>query len=181
MKRAGAAILVVSAGLFAANMLGVAVAEAPTTVPVRTVSVQGVAILPIGSTANAAAATAVYREGMAAAVTDGQSKAEFLTGKVSATLGAPINIVEDGGYINCSGGGESEYAEYEGEQPDFGVARGPAVTTSSPESAAAAPRAPLSATIKAKRPRHKRRITAKKATATSCKLTAQVSLTYTIG
>jgi hypothetical protein len=180
MKRAGAAILAVSAGLFAANMLGVAVAEAPTTVPVRTVSVQGVAILPIGSTANAAAATAVYREGMAAAVADGQSKAEFLTGKVSATLGAPINIVEDGGYINCSGGGESEYAEYEGEQPDFGVARGPAVTTSSPEGTP--PRAaPLSSTVKAKRPRHKRRITAKKATAASCKLTAQVSLTYTIG
>jgi hypothetical protein len=59
----------------AANMLGVAVAEAPTGTPLRTISVQGTATLPIGQGDNAAAATAVYREGMAGAVTDGQSKA----------------------------------------------------------------------------------------------------------
>ncbi len=40
-------------------MLGVAVAEAPTGTPLRTISVQGTATLPIGQGDNAAAATAI--------------------------------------------------------------------------------------------------------------------------
>jgi hypothetical protein len=67
-----------------ANMLGTAVAEAPTTTTLRTVSVEGVGTQPIAQNADAATATGVYRQAMAAAVTDGQSKAEFLTGKVGA-------------------------------------------------------------------------------------------------
>ena len=122
MKRAIAVMIAIAAGLFAANMLGVAVAEAPTGTPLRTVSVQGTATVPIGQSASAAAATAVYREGMAGAVADGQSKAAFLAGKLSATLGAVQSVAEAGGYINCTGGPEGGYAEYEGEQPDFGYA-----------------------------------------------------------
>jgi hypothetical protein len=160
--------------LFAASMLGVAVAEAPTATPLRTVAVQGVANLPIGQTDNAQAATAVYREAMAAAVTDAQTKASFLAGKVGATLGAVQSVVEDGGYISCRGGDESGYAEYEGEQPDFG---------SGPRSGIVPLRAAARAVRSAPRSkRHKHRApTARKATTGSCTLSAQVSLAYAIG
>src|SRR5262249_35625273 len=115
VKTAIAAIMAAAVGIFAANMRGTAVPGAPTATAVRTVSVQGVAAVPIGQAANAATATAVYRAGMAAAVADGQSKAEFLAGKVGATIGSAQSIVEDGGDIACSGGAESSYVEYEGE------------------------------------------------------------------
>lgn len=180
MKRAIAVIVTVAAGLFAVNMLGIAVAEAPTGTPLRTVSVQGTATVPIGQSDNASAATAVYREGMAAAVADGQSKAAFLASKLSATLGAVQSAAEGGGYINCTGGPESGYAEYEGEQPDFGwtppqgiVAP---VAAAAPTHVAGRP-APGAPPKRAKR-RHRR---AKKAAAVSCKLSAQVSLLYTLG
>ena len=183
MNRAVAAAIIVAAGLFAANMLGVAVAEAPTTgTPLRTVSVEGTATVPIGQTDNAAAATAVYREGMAAAVDDGQSKASFLASKLGATLGAAQSVGEGGGYINCTGGpetGPESYAEYEGEQPDFGTARPNTVAPL----AAAAPSKQAASTLsnRARRKRAKRKHpTAKKATAVSCKLSAQVSLIYTL-
>ena len=76
---------------------------------------------------------------MAAAITDGHGKAEFLASKAGVTLGSVQSIVEGGGYINCTGDEESSYAEYEGEQPDFGsppssIATSPSVA---PESAAA--------------------------------------------
>ena len=177
MRSAIAAIGTVAAAFFAVNMLGVAVAEAPTGTPLRTISVQGVANVPIGQSDNAAAATAVYREGMAAAVADGQSKATFLAGKLSATLGPVQSVVEDGGYISCSGGGESGYAEYEGEQPDFG---------SAPRQAAVAPAAaqlsqPARATHGARTKRAKRKHRrAKRAAAVTCRLTAQISLAYAI-
>jgi hypothetical protein len=178
VKRAIAVTITVAAGLFAANMLGVAVAEAPTGTPLRTVSVQGTATVPIGQGDSGAAATAVYREGMAGAVADGQSKAAFLAGKLSATLGAVQSLAEGGGYINCTGGPEGGYAEYEGEQPDFGYAPQPGIAS---PLAAAAPKTARRVTHGAAR-RHARRKkpTAKKATAISCKLTAQVSLVYTI-
>lgn len=179
MKRAIAATITVAAGFFAANMLGVAVAEAPTGTPLRTISVQGTATLPIGQGDNAAAATAVYREGMADAVTDGQSKAAFLASKLGATLGAVQSVVEGGGYINCTGGPESGYAEYEGEQPDFGSAAQPRIVA--PAASAAPPNAASGVTHRARPKRAKRKHpTAKKAAATSCTLTAQVSLVYTI-
>jgi len=90
MRRSAiAATLAVAAGLVAVNMLGVASAEAPTTAtPLRSVSVEGVATVPIAQNANLAAATAVYRQAMANAMADGQSKAEFLAGKAAGTLGS---------------------------------------------------------------------------------------------
>jgi hypothetical protein len=177
VRSAIAAIGTVAAAFFAVNMLGVAVAEAPTGTPLRTISVQGVANVPIGQSENAAAATAVYREGMAGAVADGQSKATFLAGKLSATLGPVQSVVEDGGYISCSGGGESGYAEYEGEQPDFGSA--PRQTAVAP--AAAQLSRPAQATHGAKKKRTKRKHPrARRAAAVSCRLTAQVSLLYAI-
>jgi hypothetical protein len=183
VNRAVAATIIVAAGLFAANMLGVAVAEAPTTgTPLRTVSVEGTASVPIGQTDTAAAATAVYREGMAAAVDDGQSKASFLASKLGATLGAAQSVGEGGGYIDCTGGPESgpeSYAQYEGEQPDFGYARPSAVAPlgASVLASKAAPRASRPTPRKHTKRKHP---TAKKATAVSCKLTAQVSLIYTL-
>jgi uncharacterized protein YggE len=182
VKRTLAAVLAVVATLFAANMLGVAVAEAPTVTTLRTISVQGVSTLPIGQFDNAAAATTVYREAAGNAVADGQSKASFLAGKVSGSVATVQSVVEDGGYINCTTSGESEYAEYEGEEPDFGSARqtnvGAVVPTGvspSKESSSAAPRAKL------KHKRKRRHATAKKAAAGTCKLTAQVSLVYALG
>jgi hypothetical protein len=174
------AIVAVAAVLFAASMLGVAVAEAPTSTPLRTVSVEGIANVPIAQTASAAAATAVYREGMASAVTDGQSKATFLAEKTASTLGPVQNVTESGGYIWCRGSSEGEDVEYEGEQPDFGSGqeRSYASTPESATSAAPKQKAPV---VRSKR-KHKKvkHPVAKKATSGSCVLTAQVSLVYTI-
>jgi hypothetical protein len=173
------AIVAVAAVLFAASTLGVAVAEAPTSTPLRTVSVEGIANVPIAQTASAAAATAVYREGMASAITDGQSKATFLAEKTGSTLGPVQNVTESGGYIWCRGGTETEGVEYEGEQPDFGSGqeRGVAVpeaAASTPSSSVPKQKAPVKKHKKVKHP------IAKKAAAGSCVLTAQVSLIYTI-
>src|SRR5271165_1631531 len=77
-------------------MLGVAAAEAPTTTSLRTVSVEGVASEPLAQGANAASATAVYRQAMAAAVADGQAKAEFLAQKVGATVGVAQSVAVAG-------------------------------------------------------------------------------------
>jgi Protein of unknown function (DUF541) len=174
MRNAIAATLVVVAGLVLANMLGVAAAEAPTTAtPVQSVSVQGVATAPIGQYAKLAEATAAYRDGMAAAVSDGQSKAEFLVGKAGATLGSVQSIVEDGGSIGCTGDEEGSYGSYEGEQPDFGSADGASQVrelTVAPETAAARPKPAVK--------RRKKHATAKKASAPVCTLSAQVSLVY---
>ena len=162
------AIVATAAGLVAANMLGVAAAEAPTGVSVRTVSVQGVATVPVAQGASIAVSTAAYRLGMTSAVTDGQSKAEFLAGK-------------GGGSISCSDGSGSEYVEYTGEQPDFGYAN----SSISPIRAASGVAAPTAApTPKRFRPAskwHKHRSpSAKKATAAGCTLSTQVSLTYSL-
>jgi hypothetical protein len=176
MKTAIAAVLASAVGLFAASMLGTAVAEAPTGTPLRTISVQGIANLPVAQNDSAAAATAVYRESMAGAVADGQSKAAFLAGKVGATLASVQSVVEDGGYITCTSDTESSYAEYEGEQPDFGSGPQPGFTAP-----AAAPAKSPSATQRAKPRRTKsKHPVAKKAASATCTLTAQVSLVYTI-
>jgi hypothetical protein len=175
MRRSAiAATLAVAAGLVVANMLGVASAEAPTTpTPVRTVSVEGVATLPIAQNANLAAATAVYRQAMANAMADGQSKAEFLAGKAAVTLGSVQSIVEGGGSIDCTSDEESSYVEYEGERPDFGS---PATSVSS-EGVVAAPKAAVSKpTLK----HSKKHPTAKKASAATCTLAASVALVYAI-
>lgn len=183
MKRALAAILAVVAALFAANMLGVAVAEAPTVTALRTISVQGVATLPIGQSDKIAEATAVYREATGAAVVDGQSKAAFLAGKIGGAVSTVQSVVEDGGYINCTAAGETEYAEYEGEEPDFGYGRQTNVGATVPL-AASTPSKETSAGVAHKpklKHRKRKHTTAKKAAAGSCKLQAQVSLIYAIG
>jgi hypothetical protein len=177
MRNVIAATLAVVVGLVFANMLGVAAAEAPTTsttAPVRTISVEGVATVPVAQGANRATATTAYREGMAAALADGQSKAEFLASKAGVTLSSVQSIAEGGGSISCTAGPESEYVEYEGEQPDFGSSD----QSVSPIEAAAAPRATTVRKPTAKR--RKKNATAKKASAGSCTLSTQVSLAYAI-
>jgi hypothetical protein len=173
------AVLAGGAALFAMSALGVAAAEAPTGVAVaRTISVEGVAVVPIGSHDNAAAANVVYREGMAKAVTDAQSKAAFLAEKTVATLGAVDSVIEDGGYIECADV-ENEYASYEGDQPDFGSAPSGSVQGAP---VAAAPSTAVARPKVSHRPKVKHhRATAKKASTPSCNLTAQVSVVYAIG
>ncbi len=183
MKRTVAALVAVVGTFFAANMLSVAVAEAPTVTPLRTVSVEGVATLPIGQFADGPTATAVYREAMAAAVTDAQGKASFLAGKIGGTVAAVQSVVEGGGYINCSSGEES-YVEYGGVEPDFGTASAPSVTNT--VSATSAPAKEESSArpvrrLKPKHPKKRKAPVAKKATAVGCTLTAQVSLVYALG
>jgi hypothetical protein len=178
VKRALAAVLAVVAALFAANMLGVAVAEAPTVTALRTISVEGVATVPIGQLDKLAEATAVYREGQAAAVADAQTKAAFLAGKIGGSVSTVQSVVEDGGYINCTASGETEYAEYEGEEPDFGSAPQPNVGA-----VAQGTLAPKAATTPAKaklKHRKRKHTTAKKAAVGTCKLQARVAVIYAI-
>jgi hypothetical protein len=165
--------------LVASASLGAAAAEAPTTAAVRTISVGGVAVVPIAQSATEAAATAAYRQAMAAAVNDGQSKAQFLAEKTGVALGPVQAVAEGGGSISCTGGDESNgYAEYEGAQPDFssGAVTPPIVA------GAVAPRPATRAPSVRPRTNRKRRHTthAKAAVAGTCKLSAQVSLVYTI-
>jgi hypothetical protein len=175
MKIAIASVAGAVAALVAASMLGVAAAEAPTTTPARTVNVQGVATVPIDTAANASQANAAYRQGMAAAVSDGQGKAEFLAGKAGAALGPVQSIVEEGGYISCTGG-EEQYAEYRGEQPDFGSSQRSVAPLSGASSPTVAPHARLP-----HRRHPARRQGAKTAAAVSCALRTQVSLSYALG
>jgi hypothetical protein len=174
------AVVVTAAVLFAASMLGVAVAEAPTSTPLRTVSVEGIANTPIAQTANAAAATGVYREATASAITDGQSKATFLAEKTGATLGPVQNVTESGGYIWCRGGSEQEGVEYEGEQPDFGAGQERGYVAAPEAAATASPSVPKQKAPVVKKRKKLKHPVAKKAAAGSCTLTAQVSLVYTI-
>jgi hypothetical protein len=171
MKGALATTLVVVAGLLAANMLGVASAEGPTTTASpRTVSVQGVAKAPLAQGASAALATESYRQAMASAVADGLNKAEFLAAKAGVALGAVQSVVENGGSISCTAGPEAEYLAYEGEQPDFPLNN----------AVVAAPRA-FAPAVRISKPRSKRhKAKAKKATASGCAVSAQVSLVYAI-
>jgi hypothetical protein len=164
--------------LVGASMLGTAAAEAPTATPTRTVSVQGVAMAPVAQGASAATADSAYRQALAAAVTDGQGKAEFLAGKVSATLGSAQSVIEDGGYVSCANSADSEYVEYTGEQPDFGSSTAQSVLplragVAAPTAAATAPKPALR-----HRRRHKR---AKAAAVGGCTVSAQVSIVYAIG
>jgi hypothetical protein len=162
--------------LAGASLLGVAEGETstaggPSPAPTRTVSVQGVASVPIVQNADLLAANAVYRQAMGSAVSDGQSKAQFLASQTAATLGAVQSVAEDGGYIDCVQG------EYEGQQPDFGS--GSIATPAAGFAGALAPRSSTPALAKGK-PRHKhhRRATAKKALAGGCTLSTEVNLIY---
>jgi hypothetical protein len=170
------AATVTTVSLIAAGLLGVASAEAPTASPARTVSVQGVATVPVAQGANLAAATAAYRLGMAAAVADGQAKAEFLAGKAGATLGSVQSIAEGGGYIGCTGGEEPGGGEYTGEQPDFG-STGVAVSPAAPRVLANAAPGIRKPVVKHRKKKRKRPL-AKHASVVSCTLSTQVSLAY---
>jgi hypothetical protein len=187
------AATVTTVSLIAAGLLGVASAEAPTTAtPPPTVSVQGVATEPIEQSASAVTATAVYRQGMADSITDGQAKAQFLAGKAGVTLGSVQSIVEGGGYISCTSSDESSNDEYQGAQPDFGS---PGTGTSTP--VFNTPRASTEATPGVRKPAAKhgkkkpKKPSAKQASATTtnattasattCTLSTQVSLVYTLG
>lgn len=161
--------------LAGSSLLGNAQGETATggpATPVRTVSVQGVASVPIAQNADATTADAVYRQGMAGAVSDGQSKAQFLASQTAATLGAVQSISEDGGYIDCA------EAEYEGQQPDFGSAGSGSPTVGFVAGKAAAPTPAVHrGKTKSKHPKRKRAV---KASAVSCTLYTQVSLIYAL-
>jgi Protein of unknown function (DUF541) len=177
MKSVIAATFAVAAGLLCANMLGVALGEAPTsTSSPRTVNVQGVAKVPVAQGASTTTATEGYRQAMAAAVSDGLSKAELLASKAGVGLGAVQNIIEDGGNISCAGGPEAEYVEYDGQQPDFPLDG----ATGAPVPFAAAVRGAKVAVPKSKAKHGKKTPKAKKATAGTCTLSAQVTLVYAI-
>jgi hypothetical protein len=168
LRRALTATFAAAAGLAITGVLGVAVAEGPSSTTSRTVSVQGVATEPIDQNATSAVANAVYRHGMEAAIADGAAKAQFLVTKAGANLGAVQSIVEDGGYVGCTG-----EAEYLGEQPDFG----------SPGGSVQALASPVVRRLTAKAaPRHRphKAPTARKAGASPCILATQVSLAYAL-
>ena len=178
MRYALTAILAAAATLIAVGMLGVASAEAPTTTPVRTVGVEGVGKAPIAQEADGEAAKAAYRQAMAAAIVDGQEKAQFLASHVGGTLGAVLSVIEENGNVECEDGEGSEgrYIQYLGVQPDFGSGRSGAAVEAAPEAAkrtSGSARAP-SAGKKSKKKKKK----AKTATAVSCAVTAGVALSY---
>jgi Protein of unknown function (DUF541) len=160
-------------GLAGAGVLGVATAEAPTTSAARTVSVQGVSTESISQSATAAAANAVYRQGMTDAVADGLGKAQLLASAAGAALGPVQSVVEDGGYISC--GGEAEYL---GEQPDFGAST-IAVSPGARATPVLSRPAPAARPVVKHHKRHKRPA-AKKANVAACTLRAQVSLAYSL-
>jgi hypothetical protein len=175
MRISIAAVLAASATLVAASLLGVASAEAPTGgPPARSVSVEGIGSAPIPQEADAATANGAYRQAMAAALSDGQSKASFLATQAGGTLGPALSIAEDGGNVGCSTP-ESQYVPYEGTQPDIGYAR----NVLGPVEAAAAPAAPKAVAHKPAAKKHKKR-RAKKAATASCTVSAQLSLSYTL-
>ncbi len=179
-----AVVLVAACGLVADGVLGVATGDT-STAPVtaesaapRTVSVQGVANAPLDSEASATTATSVYRQAMAAALGDGQTKAQFLAEKGAATLGPVQSIAEGGGYIECPSG-----VEYSGGQPDFGYASGYGIVAAqSVPGAAARPVPAVGVQPRPKRkPKHRsRRGSAKKSAANACTLSTQVALVYAL-
>ncbi len=191
MRIAVAATVVAAASLILVGVLGVASAETttststtttPTTAtttgpPLRTVSVQGVAIEPIEQSASAATATGVYRQAMAAAVSDGQAKAQFLASQAGATLGQVQSVAEGGGYIQCAGSEEG----YLGEEPDFGSTGNYAAPDVAPRAAAkAAPGVSKPVVKPPRKPKRKKKGAAKKASAATCTLSTQVSLVYAL-
>ncbi len=110
---------------------------------------------------------------MAAAIADGQEKAQFLAGHVGGTLGAVQSVIEENGNVECEAGG-TEYERYLGVWPDFGSGRGGRVVA--PEAAAKA--APVRAGNTNGHKHKKKKKKAKKATAVSCTVTAGVALNY---
>jgi hypothetical protein len=163
----------------ATGMAGIVLAAVPftaaaeTTPALHTVTVQGVGEVPISASADQATAIAAYRAGMAAAVADGLSKAQFLAAQVGTTVDSPgvsPGIVEGSGYINCP----SE-VEYSGHQPDWGFGGG--FISAAPTAAVKAPHPP---TVHHKKKTKKKHHVAKKAASPSCTLSTGVSITYVL-
>ncbi|HVR06134.1 MAG TPA: SIMPL domain-containing protein [Solirubrobacteraceae bacterium] len=172
MKAIGAVMGVVAVALVGASVLGVAGAETtttaspPATPPPRTVSVTGAAEAPVEPTASAASADAAYRQAMAAAIADGQSKAQFLAEKVGATVGQVQSVGEGSGSLQCPG-----EEEFTGTRPDFGSGGG--VSFAAPAARVTMRRAP------ARKPRAKKRhALAHKSAVEPCTVSAQVALVY---
>ncbi len=145
--------------------------------PVRTVSVEGVALVPIDGRASAGTADGTYRKALAEAVADGQSKAQLLAEKTGSSVGAIQTVTEGSGSIECLEG------EYEGVLPDFGQGGAALVT---PDAASVSPSRPVA---KHKVAKHKssrggargRRRQAEKADVAGCTLSAHVGLVYQLG
>jgi hypothetical protein len=184
----GAAIAILAA-VAVVGLLAVAAGEGPAgSASPRTISVEGTATVAIGAHDSAAAATGVYREGQAKALADGQAKAAFLAEKLGVALGVATSTVEQGGYIECAGTVD-EYAEYEGEQPDFGYGLQPASGASSGSSVPAVGASPAEEAGNAVRHvKHRPKRGAKRPAraaaqnaASSCNLTADVALVYAAG
>lgn len=171
-----------AAVLFMAACLGGASEAYATETPPMTVSVEGVADVAIPQTASQAQADAAYRQALAAAITDGHEKAEFLATATGAKVGAIDQIAERGGSIACELPAEegplTEYVQYKGAQPDFGSIEASELTY-----AVAPLAASVSASTKTTHPKkkHKRKVKAKKAAeAVRCTLSAQVGLSYAL-
>ncbi len=176
MRYALTAFLVAAAALIAVGMLGVASAEAPTGSPVRTVSVEGVGRAPVAQEANATAANTAYRQAMAAAISDGQEKAQFLAGHVGGTLGAVQSVIEENGGVECEAEGNEEYVRYLGAEPDFGSGRD--VRAVAPEAAAqSAPGVVKPGNAKGHKHKKKKK-KARTASVISCTVSAGVALNY---
>lgn len=191
MKLSVTAIALLTGVSFASAQAPAALAEGTATPP-RLVAVQGVANVPISQHASLTEADAAYRQALAAALSDGQGKAEYLASKLGASLGQVQSIGEEGGSISCSGGEPEASAEYEGAQPDFGFAdlRPPLVAASSaPVRGAPVHGGPASGKHKPKLGKRSRahkhgrrarrgRHLARKAGAITCTLSAAVAISW---
>ena len=113
---------------------------------------------------------------MAAAISDGQEKAQFLAGHVGGTLGAVQSVIEENGGVECEAEGNEEYVRYLGAEPDFGSGRETVSWHPRP------PRSPPPRVVKpgnAKGHKHKKKKKkAKKASVVSCTVTAGVALNF---
>jgi hypothetical protein len=141
-----------------------------------------VAHVAISQTASEAEANAAYRQGLAAAISDGHEKAEFLAAQTGANVGSIQQIIERGGSIQCDLPAEvgplTDYEQYEGAQPDFGSVE---LSGSRLEAApAAAPSTVSTRTTKPTKKKHKKhKVKAKKAAEpVRCTLSTQVVLSY---
>jgi hypothetical protein len=181
MKRFASTLLLAGCLLAIEGVPGAFAAEAAPP----SVSVEGVANVPISQTADQASADAVYRQGLTAAIADGLEKATFFATATGAKVGSIEQIVEQGGSIECDlpaeAGTDKEYEPYNGLQPDFGSV--PLAGTAAGYAAPAAPEVAVSrpkiVTKKSKKHKRKHKATAKKAAeAVHCTLSAQVVLSY---
>ena len=171
------AILVAAAALIAAGLLGVASAEAPTTTPVRTVGVEGTGNAPIAREANATAANAAYRQAMAAAISDGLEKAQFLATRVGGTLGAVQSVVEENGVRQLRRGRQRIQLPTWAWNRTSGVGRPPSGRfEQAAPSASSRSRGSSPTTAHKSKPKKKKK--AKKASAVSCTVSASVAVNY---